>query len=219
MIEVFDRVPTLPGRVKLTREDGTEEYVTWERADDPTAIGTPINKALFDSIKEDIEARIPLTGGTATGNIVVASDTAARSFGCKVGSYDVRFMVNTNGNRGLYDNVTGEWLLKKDSSNNVTLNGTATKASTIASGALLYANCGSWSGEIAASGYTSTLTITPTSRSGYTFLGPVSLSSSSSYFCCYGLLIVSGKVQLYGRNINSKAITPTVDITGIYIKN
>ena len=48
MISVVDRVSTYPGRVKLTRADGTIEYVNWERADEPTVAGTPINKALFD---------------------------------------------------------------------------------------------------------------------------------------------------------------------------
>ena len=55
MIPVVDRVPTYPGRVKITKENGgTVEYVTWERADEPTEEGTPINKALFDSIQADL---------------------------------------------------------------------------------------------------------------------------------------------------------------------
>lgn len=54
MIKVVDRVPTFPNRIKITREDGTSEYVTWERADEPTVAGTPINKALFDSIAADM---------------------------------------------------------------------------------------------------------------------------------------------------------------------
>lgn len=54
MIEVVDRVPTYPNRIRITREDGSTELVTWERADEPTVEGTPINKALFDSIKADI---------------------------------------------------------------------------------------------------------------------------------------------------------------------
>lgn len=53
MIQVVDRVPTYPNRVKITKSDGTSEYVTWERADEPTVEGTPINKALFDSIAAD----------------------------------------------------------------------------------------------------------------------------------------------------------------------
>ena len=44
MINVVDRVSTYPGRVKITKADGTSEYVTWERADQPTVPGTPINK-------------------------------------------------------------------------------------------------------------------------------------------------------------------------------
>ena len=54
MINVVDRVPTYPNRVKITKTNGTSEYVTWERADEPTVAGTPINKALFDSIAADI---------------------------------------------------------------------------------------------------------------------------------------------------------------------
>jgi hypothetical protein len=56
MIDVVDRVPTYPNRIKITHEDGTSEFVTWERADEPTVEGTPINKALFDSIKADLGA-------------------------------------------------------------------------------------------------------------------------------------------------------------------
>lgn len=55
MIPVVDRVPTYPGRVKITKENGGQvEYVTWERADEPTEEGTPINKVLFDSIQADL---------------------------------------------------------------------------------------------------------------------------------------------------------------------
>lgn len=38
------------GRVKITHENGTIEYVTLERADEPIQEGTPINKVLFDKI-------------------------------------------------------------------------------------------------------------------------------------------------------------------------
>ena len=55
MKEVIDRVPTRPNRIKLTSEsDGSINYYAWERADEPTVDGTPINKELFDSIDTDI---------------------------------------------------------------------------------------------------------------------------------------------------------------------
>ena len=63
MIEVKDRVSTYPGRVKLTRTDGSSEYVTLERADSPTQEGTPINKALFDSIATDLEGKANMIDG------------------------------------------------------------------------------------------------------------------------------------------------------------
>nr|DAW07865.1 MAG TPA: hypothetical protein [Caudoviricetes sp.] len=57
-----DRVPQNPGRMKITHADGTSEYVTLERADNPTQIGTPLNKnTLFDST---VNTRYGLEDGT-----------------------------------------------------------------------------------------------------------------------------------------------------------
>ena len=52
--------------MKITHTDGTVEYVTMERADEPIQEGTPINKALFDSIKNDLKIYVI---GTYVGNI------------------------------------------------------------------------------------------------------------------------------------------------------
>ena len=71
MIDVKDRVPTYPGRVKLTKTNGTSEYVTLERADAPTTEGTPINKALFDSIKTDVDGKVSKLGDTMNGNLTI----------------------------------------------------------------------------------------------------------------------------------------------------
>ena len=49
-IDFKDRVPTHPGRVKLTPVAGAENTYTMERADEPMVAGTPIDKALFNSI-------------------------------------------------------------------------------------------------------------------------------------------------------------------------
>lgn len=56
MIEVFDRVPTYPGRVKLTPVAGQENTYDMTRNDVPTDPGTPLNRALFESIRKDITA-------------------------------------------------------------------------------------------------------------------------------------------------------------------
>lgn len=50
MIEVLDRVPKYPGRIKLAPVAGQENTYDMIRADEPVVEGTPINKALFDSI-------------------------------------------------------------------------------------------------------------------------------------------------------------------------
>lgn len=74
MIEVKDRIPTYPGRVKLTRANGTSEYCTLERADVPTQEGTPLNKALFDSIKADIDAAGTKLNPTFNGKMLIQGD-------------------------------------------------------------------------------------------------------------------------------------------------
>ncbi|MBR5873936.1 MAG: hypothetical protein IKY90_04275 [Oscillospiraceae bacterium] len=45
-----DRVPTYPNRYKVTKADGSFEYITLERADEPTVEGTPINAANLKAI-------------------------------------------------------------------------------------------------------------------------------------------------------------------------
>ena len=48
-----NRIPTKPGRIKLTDDSGNSQYYTMERADEPTVEGTPLNEAtLFDSENE-----------------------------------------------------------------------------------------------------------------------------------------------------------------------
>ena len=71
MIDVKDRVSTYPGRVKLTKTNGSSEYVTLERADAPTQEGTPINKALFDSIEDDINGKVSKLGDSMNGNLTI----------------------------------------------------------------------------------------------------------------------------------------------------
>lgn len=56
MIEVIDRVPTYPGRVRMTPVAGQANTYDMVRADDPIEPGTPINKALFESIAVEMEA-------------------------------------------------------------------------------------------------------------------------------------------------------------------
>lgn len=56
-----DRIPKYPGRVKITHADGTSEYVTLERADEPVSgnEGTPLNKATL--LSDDTAAMLGFT--------------------------------------------------------------------------------------------------------------------------------------------------------------
>jgi len=48
--EIVDRVPTYPGRYKLTPVEGQPDLFDFERADEPLVEGSPLNKATLDSI-------------------------------------------------------------------------------------------------------------------------------------------------------------------------
>lgn len=50
-----DRVSTYPNRYKVTKEDGTIEYLTLERADEPTVVGTLLNAETFNKAFGNIE--------------------------------------------------------------------------------------------------------------------------------------------------------------------
>ena len=69
---VVDRIPTYPGRVKLTPVSGQTNTYDLVRADQPIEAGTPINKALFDqkayTLTEDVILYVSTTGNDTTGN-------------------------------------------------------------------------------------------------------------------------------------------------------
>lgn len=57
-ITFVDRESTYPGRYKVTKGDGTTEYLTLERADEPTVEGTPLNAAVLNGAFEDVHTEI-----------------------------------------------------------------------------------------------------------------------------------------------------------------
>ena len=100
MIEVKDRVSTYPGRVKLIRTDGSSEYVTLERADSPTQEGTPLNKALFDSIATDLDGKANLIDGE------VATASYKRLTGFAILNGVNLNTIKYTGQYGVYSNCT-----------------------------------------------------------------------------------------------------------------
>ena len=86
MIEVIDRVPAHPGRVKLIPVPGQPDTYDMIRADDPIVTGTPINKALFDSITSVNEATLTVSGWTkgADGRYAQTISAAAVQVNSKI---------------------------------------------------------------------------------------------------------------------------------------
>lgn len=81
MIEVIDRIPTYPGRVKLIPVEGQDGTYDMIRVDEPIVQGTPINKALFDSITSVVSTTLGVNGwsmgadGRYTQTVAVAPVT------------------------------------------------------------------------------------------------------------------------------------------------
>jgi hypothetical protein len=89
MAENFvDRKSTYPNRYKITRADRSTEYVTLERADEPSVEGTPLNAAVFNEIVTELGNKIPsnapivLTEGMEYhyGNTLPKAGTSGRLF-------------------------------------------------------------------------------------------------------------------------------------------
>ena len=69
MIDVHDRVPLYPGRVKMTPVSGQANVYDMVRADQPQKDGTPLHRNTFRRMQADIR-----TYPIATGNSVTAGD-------------------------------------------------------------------------------------------------------------------------------------------------
>ena len=72
LIPVIDRIPTLPGRWLVTHEDNSTEYVTVTRADEPTEVGSAINRVLFNKLQDAVDIE---TTFNANGSITETSAT------------------------------------------------------------------------------------------------------------------------------------------------
>ena len=80
MLDFTDRLPSKPNRVKVTKEDGTTEFLIIERADDPTVEGTPLNRAAFMALQgfhasttERAEDGSIVQTNDATGDVLVTT--------------------------------------------------------------------------------------------------------------------------------------------------
>lgn len=75
MMTFTDRQPAVgkENRYKLTKSDGSFEYVKLERADEANPVGTPLNKTTFENMQTEL---MPIFGtytgnGEAEGNVIV----------------------------------------------------------------------------------------------------------------------------------------------------
>ena len=74
----LDRVPTYPGRWKITKSNGSIEYVTMERADEPTVAGTPLNAANMNALEQAVVSAqsAATTAQTTANNANTTANTA-----------------------------------------------------------------------------------------------------------------------------------------------
>lgn len=70
-----DRESTFPNRFLVTPESGSSYYLTLERADEPTVVGTPLNAETFNALIADLtamaeDAGIPLPPTATVGQYI-----------------------------------------------------------------------------------------------------------------------------------------------------
>ena len=78
--QVIDRVPTYPGRIKLTAVSGQDGVYDLTRADSPVEEGTPINKALFDQKAYTLTASVTVYVNGFTGSDVVGDGSSSAPY-------------------------------------------------------------------------------------------------------------------------------------------
>ena len=131
MIDVKDRVPTYPGRVILTPVAGKANTFDMVRADEPIEPGTPINKALFDSMISEIEAMRTQFNNTlfAISQRALLSDVGV---GTEISLMENGILVPFIKIQNNYEGVTGSLLIRKHC---------VTKMPLMSSGDTKYENC------------------------------------------------------------------------------
>lgn len=100
---IVDRVPTYAGRILLTPVEGMPDTFTMTRADEPTVEGTPIDKALFDSI---VQSRLTGRFYTPTFNRQTANVTTVNSNPIPASGWVVN--GETSATNGLYVTTSSE---------------------------------------------------------------------------------------------------------------
>lgn len=125
-MKFIDRLPTRPGRVKITLEDGSSYFATMERADDPTVEGTPLNAENLNRLASKSGA---FEDGTTAHTKPVPADAAPYAEVVEIGGMtrkckhifnnwvrtEYSFSYNTNGNYDISNeiNIPSAWVGKK----------------------------------------------------------------------------------------------------------
>lgn len=86
---MVDRKPTYKNRVRVTKEDGTQEYVTWEHADNPITEGTPLNKQ--NLMSDEAAAALGLSADATPSKAFEAIGTSLRNLAAEVGK--LKFVI------------------------------------------------------------------------------------------------------------------------------
>ena len=57
-MKFVDRVPKYPGRYRVEHADGTVEYITMTRADEPSNAGTLLNAETFNGMIAELQSPV-----------------------------------------------------------------------------------------------------------------------------------------------------------------
>ena len=92
-----DRVPVNPGRVLITPEDGSPAYyATMTRADNPTQLGTPLNKA--NLLKDNTAALFGFENDAVPDEILAFLGRYNQHWWSRVGAVAAHYTLGSDGN-------------------------------------------------------------------------------------------------------------------------
>lgn len=112
-MKFVDREANYPNRYRVVRDDGSAYYVTLERADDPTILGTPLNAEMLNTLVDEIETHkhsasdltsgsvSVVRGGTGSGYDMSNAPNNAIIRRLKTDAYDQLYFIKT-GNGAFY---------------------------------------------------------------------------------------------------------------------
>ena len=142
-----DRKANRPNRYKVTPDSGNEYYVTLERADEPTVLGTPINAETLNALygPHNTQSAFKMYASLNDIGLTAGSETIA-AIASKIPNQSILVFSVTSGNATIYPTLYGMVTVKRTSATRIAFEFIATTGVSYAGFYSITTNSNTWSG-------------------------------------------------------------------------